>query len=366
TYDLCISTIDNRTHDLYRSTTGSRTHDLCTFTTGSRTDSLCISIIDGEWIYTSSIRPSHYEGEGSYNETMRKVWINEGNKIKPAQASQFITKAIQAHFPGPIHRFSDFSMDVQNLLYDMLMRNHRFIEHSDESRARSAWTTTTRANFKHLLYNVRRNAERVCASTDMNQWKEHRPIWMRKEYWVELCGIWRGEKWIGNSAQAKINRAAHPEANVHTGGSVSFATHKARMETQLKWPLQFQELFDQTHKKKGSNDYISEKSREVAESYTSGAPRKGHVYGLGHSLGTARVISSCSSSVSHATSTFTTPAAPGGSSSAAPTMTPAQFREIVNETVSQNISHIVSQTVSQTLAQVGLLGARAPPTQQPQ
>ncbi|MQL73011.1 hypothetical protein Taro_005356 [Colocasia esculenta] len=182
---------------------------------------------------------------------------------------------------------------------------------------------------------------------------------------MELCMIWGGEKWNENSAKAKLNRAAHPEANVHTSGSVSFAMHKARLEAQLKQPPQFQELFHQTHKKKGTNDYISEKARE--ESYsrgmnkrygddsqhpkldpdiwvaTSGAPKKGHVYGFGHSLGTARVISSYSRSVTHATSTFTTLVAPGGSSSAVPTMTPTQFREIINETVSQNI---VSQTVS--------------------
>ncbi|MQL94171.1 hypothetical protein Taro_026826, partial [Colocasia esculenta] len=291
---------------------------------------------------------SHHEGEGSYNETMRA-----------------------------------------DLLYDMFMRNHRFTEHSDELRARSVWTTTARANFKHLMYNVRRNAERVCASTDKNQWKEHGPVWMRMEYWIELCAIWGGEKWNENSIKAKQNRAAHPEANVHTNGYVSFATHKARLEAQLKRPPQFQELFDQTHKKKGTDDYISQKAREVVESYSrgmdekygdnsqrpeldpniwvaaSGAPKKGHVYGFGHSLGTARVISSCSSSVSHATSPFTTPIAPGGSSSAAPTMTPAQFRDIINETVSQNISTVVSQTVSQTLAQLGILGDRAPPTQQP-
>ncbi|MQL95817.1 hypothetical protein Taro_028486 [Colocasia esculenta] len=260
---------------------------------------------------------SHHKGEGSYNETMRVVWINEG----------------------------------YDLLFSMFMRNHRFTEHSDELRTRSAWTTTARANFKHLMYNVRRNAERACASTDKNQWKEHGPVWMRKEYWKELCDIWGAEKWNENSTKAKQNRAAHPEANVHTSGSVSFAMHKARL---LKRPPQFQELFDETHKKKGTNDYISEKAREVAESYSrgmderygddsqrpeldpdiwvaaSGAPKKGHVYGFGHSLGTARVISSCSSSVSHATSPFTTPAAPGGSSNVAPTMTPDMFRKIVN------------------------------------
>ncbi|MQL89296.1 hypothetical protein Taro_021859 [Colocasia esculenta] len=237
------------------------------------------------------------------------------------------------------------------------------------------------------MYNVRKNAERACASTDKNQWKEHGPVWMRKEYWMELCDIWGAGKWNENSSKAKQNRAAHLKVNVHTSGSVSFATHKVRLEVQLKRPPQFQELFDETYKKKGTNDYISEKAREVAESYSrgmderygddsqhpeldpniwvaaSGTPKKGHVYGFGHSLGTTRVISSCSSSVSHATSPFTTPAALGGSSSAAPTMTPHMFRVIVNETVSQNISTIISQTVSQMLAELAIPGNRAPPTQ---
>ncbi|MQL85964.1 hypothetical protein Taro_018486, partial [Colocasia esculenta] len=43
------------------------------------------------------------------------------DKIEPAQASQFITRTIQAHFPGPIHRFNDFPMEVQELLYQMFM-----------------------------------------------------------------------------------------------------------------------------------------------------------------------------------------------------------------------------------------------------
>ncbi|MQL76392.1 hypothetical protein Taro_008792 [Colocasia esculenta] len=239
------------------------------------------------------------------------------------------------------------------------------------------------------MYNVRKNAERACASIDKNQWKEHGPVWMRKEYWMELCDIWGVGKWNETSSKAKQNRATHPKANVHTSGSVSFASHKARLEVQLKRPPQFQELFDETHKKKWTNDYISENAWEVAESYsrgmderygddsqrpeldpniwvaTSGAPKKGHVYGFGHSLGTTRVISSCSSSVSYATSPFTTPAALGGSSNTAPTMTPDMFRVIVNETVSQNISTIVSQTVYQMLAELEILDNRAPPAQQP-
>ncbi|MQL70417.1 hypothetical protein Taro_002741, partial [Colocasia esculenta] len=189
------------TYDLYTSTSGSKTHDLCTSTTGSRTydlyhqqqDRQSLHLhhrwqVDLHLLHLSQVlhiddEMSHHEGEGSYSETMR--------------------------------------------------RNHRFTEHSDELRARSTWTTTARANFKHLLYNVRRNVERVCASIDKNQWKEHGTVWMRKEYWMELCVIWGGEKCNENSVKAKLNRVVHPEVNVHTSGSISFATHKVRLVSTL-------------------------------------------------------------------------------------------------------------------------------------
>ncbi|MQM12330.1 hypothetical protein Taro_045246 [Colocasia esculenta] len=59
-------------------------------------------------------------GDSFYESTLREVWIN-GDKIEPAQASQFITRTLQAHFPGPIHRFNDFPMKVQEHLYQMFM-----------------------------------------------------------------------------------------------------------------------------------------------------------------------------------------------------------------------------------------------------
>ncbi|MQL93929.1 hypothetical protein Taro_026585 [Colocasia esculenta] len=80
-------------------------------------------------------------GSNFYESTLREVWIN-GDKIEPAQASQFITRTMQAHFPGPIHRFNDFPMEVQELLYQMFMSNHRFKRRSDEARSRSEWTMT--------------------------------------------------------------------------------------------------------------------------------------------------------------------------------------------------------------------------------
>ncbi|MQL74670.1 hypothetical protein Taro_007028, partial [Colocasia esculenta] len=75
-------------------------------------------------------------------------------------------------------------MDVQELLYQMFMRNHRFTHPSNEARSRSVWTATAQSNFKHLLYNARKKYTEslsesipkplVGARTDMDD--ELRPI----------------------------------------------------------------------------------------------------------------------------------------------------------------------------------------------
>ncbi|MQM18745.1 hypothetical protein Taro_051740 [Colocasia esculenta] len=262
------------------------------------------------------------EGGGNfYESTLREVWIN-GDKIEPAQASQFITRTIQAHFPGPIHRFNDFPMEVQKLLYQMFMSNHLFTRRSDEARSRLVWTMTARSIFKHLMYNARKNVEKVSQSADPTLWRERAPSWMRRDYWETLCNIWAAERWQQTSTIIKVNRDPNPEANMHTSGSVSFATHQSRLGKEIKWLPTFQEVFDKTHKKKGTDQYISDRAREVAESYSqqmtekyagedekpqldpevwvaaSGAPKKGHVYGFGHNMDTSRVLSSASSSAS--------------------------------------------------------------------
>ncbi|MQL69439.1 hypothetical protein Taro_001715 [Colocasia esculenta] len=66
----------------------------------------------------------------------------------------------------------------------------------------------------------------------------------------------------------KVNRAANPEANMQTSGSVSFVTHQSRLEKEPKRLPTFLEVFDKTHKKKGTDQYISDRAREVAESYS--------------------------------------------------------------------------------------------------
>ncbi|MQL80171.1 hypothetical protein Taro_012617 [Colocasia esculenta] len=93
---------------------------------------------------------------------------------------------------------------------------------------------------------------------------DYGPVWMRRDYWESLCHRWAAGPWQEKSRAAKCNRAAHPEKKVHTSGSVSYATHSQKL---LERAPTFHELFDRTHKRKGTDDYVSKSARTIAETY---------------------------------------------------------------------------------------------------
>ncbi|MQL97469.1 hypothetical protein Taro_030160, partial [Colocasia esculenta] len=88
-------------------------------------------------------------------------------------------------------------------------------------------------------------------------WMDYGPVWMRRDYWESLCHRWATRPWQERSHAAKRNRAAHPEKNVHTSGS----------RHELKRAPTFRELFDWTHKRKGTDDYVIESAHTIAETY---------------------------------------------------------------------------------------------------
>ncbi|MQM06294.1 hypothetical protein Taro_039107 [Colocasia esculenta] len=103
-----------------------------------------------------------------------------------------------------------------------------------------------------------------------------------------------------------------------------------REEKEKGGPVSYKELFEHTHRKKNTGDFISQKAKEVMETYAeqmvdrhggdstqypefdvmawlaaTGQPKKGRVFGFGSSLDAGRVISS--SQDSHGSTIATTP-----------------------------------------------------------
>ncbi|MQM01550.1 hypothetical protein Taro_034310 [Colocasia esculenta] len=154
---------------------------------------------------------------------------------------------------------------------------------------------------------------------------------MRRDYWETLYNIWAPERWQQTSIIMKVNRAANPEANMHTSGSVSFATHQSRLES---------------YSQQMTEKYVGEEEQPRLDPEvwvaSSGAPKKGHVYGFGHSMNTSMVLSGASSSASQ-TSAFSTPAGAAGTS-------PSEMMGFIADTIS-GLESRLAETMEARLAQ---------------
>ncbi|MQM11399.1 hypothetical protein Taro_044307 [Colocasia esculenta] len=112
------------------------------------------------------------------------------------------------------------------------------------------------------MYEARDKAMKTTGSRDPMAWLDYGPVWLRRDYWESLCHRWATGPWQERSQVAKRNRSTHQEKNVHTSGSVSYATHSQKLHHELERAPTFCKLFDRTHKQKGTNDYHYKKKRD--------------------------------------------------------------------------------------------------------
>ncbi|MQM11268.1 hypothetical protein Taro_044173 [Colocasia esculenta] len=192
----------------------------------------------------------------------------------------------------------------------------------------------------------------------VDSWKEFPP-----SLWELLFDMFTATgPWQERSQAAKRNGAAHPEKNVHTSGSVSYATHSQKL----------------THKPKATNDYVSESARTIAETYDKtmadryaedtpqpdldpkawvdavGGPRRSRVYGFGDSLDTTSVLSSYASSVAPPAYTSSSAAPPGSGGEDMRTLIREELQLQFGVMVDQLITAIQGVGPSQQAPQVSI------------
>ncbi|MQL75481.1 hypothetical protein Taro_007857 [Colocasia esculenta] len=212
------------------------------------------------------------------------------------------------------------------------------------------------------MWEAQDKAMKTTGNQDPMAWLDYGLVWLRRDYWESLYERWATGPWQEWLQAAKRNRSTHPEKNVHTSGSVSYATHSQKLHHELERVPTFRELFDQTHKQKGTDDYVSESARTIAETYdrmmadryvegtpqpdsdpeawvdAAGGLRKGRVYGFGDSLDTTPVLSSYASLV--------TPPAYASSSAAPPISGVEEIRTLIREELRTHFGDIVQQLIS--------------------
>ncbi|MQL90950.1 hypothetical protein Taro_023558 [Colocasia esculenta] len=136
-------------------------------------------------------------------------------------------------FRGPVDAWREFPVPVWDLLYDMFTRRYAFTRLEDLPRARAVWESTAQTNLRKSMYAAPDKAMKTTSSRDPTAWLNYGPVWLRRDYWESLCHSWATGPWKERSQAAKHNRATHPEKNVHTSGSVSYATHNQKLHHEL-------------------------------------------------------------------------------------------------------------------------------------
>ncbi|MQM15033.1 hypothetical protein Taro_047969 [Colocasia esculenta] len=166
--------------------------------------------------------------------------VTTRGKIDLGSASCYITTLVHAHIPGPMDSWKEFPLSVRELLFDMFTKVYV--------------GGPGQGNEDH----------RQLGSYGLD---DYDPVWLRRDYWESLCHRWATGPWQERSQAVERNRATHPEKNLHTSGSVSYAAHSKKLRHELERAPTFRELFDRTHKRKGTDDYVSESARTIIETY---------------------------------------------------------------------------------------------------
>ncbi|MQM19790.1 hypothetical protein Taro_052801 [Colocasia esculenta] len=134
-------------------------------------------------------------------------------KIDPASASRYITTLVHAHIPRPVDSWKEFPPSVRELLFDIFTRRYVFLRSEDLLRARVVWESTAQTNLRKSMWEARDKATKTTGSWEPTAWMDYDP------------------------------------------------------RHELERSLTFCEVFDRTHKRKGTDDYVSESARTIVETY---------------------------------------------------------------------------------------------------
>ncbi|MQM18892.1 hypothetical protein Taro_051891 [Colocasia esculenta] len=180
-------------------------------------------------------------------------FLTTRGKMDPGSASRYITTLVHTHIPRPVDAWREFPMPWR----------YAFTRPEDLGRARAVWEPTAQTNLRKSMYETWDKAMKTTGNRDLMAWLDYGPVWLRRDYSESVCERWATGPWLERSQAAKRNGSTHLEKNVHTSGSVSYATHIQKLHHELERAPTFRELFDRTHKRKGTDDYVSESARTI-------------------------------------------------------------------------------------------------------
>ncbi|XP_047157959.1 uncharacterized protein LOC124828650 [Vigna umbellata] len=95
---------------------------------------------------------------------------------------------------------------------------------------------------------------------------EERPYWLSEHIWNSLLAHWNSAKFRNKCATAQRNRTFEKGGTLHTGGPITVHEHVIRTSSRM---VHVDEVFAQTHVRKGTNQFVDERSRKTHEEFSA-------------------------------------------------------------------------------------------------
>ncbi|KAJ1427915.1 putative transposase, Ptta/En/Spm, plant [Sesbania bispinosa] len=137
---------------------------------------------------------------------------------------------------------------------------YQFESDYDRNMARTVWEKTCMDRYPDYLKHLRGIALKKVNSQTWLTLGGHGPRGMRTDIWNGLVDIWLTSEWRRKSDAARSNRAAKPDAVLHTGGSKT-------LELELEHPVSARDVYDHVHKRKMGNISLSTRRTFLLDSY---------------------------------------------------------------------------------------------------
>ncbi|WVY89616.1 hypothetical protein V8G54_035130 [Vigna mungo] len=169
-------------------------------------------------------------------------------------ASQAITRTIKQQFLQPWPSWGVISDDDKKLFWERFKQKVQWAAEHE---------TQIHKNFNmkasHRLSEMFRDA-RIAGQ---------RPYWVGEHIWNSLLAHWNTPQYRIKCAIAHKNRASEKGGALHTGGSITTHEHAIRMAAALGRAVHVDEVFTQTHIRKGTGEYVDERSRKTIEDFSA-------------------------------------------------------------------------------------------------
>ncbi|MQM02537.1 hypothetical protein Taro_035305, partial [Colocasia esculenta] len=144
-------------------------------------------------------------------------------KIDPGSASRYITSLLYAHIPGPVDSSKKFPLSVRDSLFDMFME-------------------------------ARDKAAKIAGIQDPIAWMDYDLVWMRRTIGSPFVIV--GLLDHGRRGHKRLNAIGQ-----------LIRKRMCILHHELECAPTFCELFDRTHKRKGTDDYVSESACMIVKTY---------------------------------------------------------------------------------------------------